>query len=174
MQIEDLLKWKGFSDSENTWEPAENLECPELIAAFMAEQKEKEKEKEKEQATSSKPSERFNGKRSQSTNSQTDEDNNNKKNSNGSSSNNNNNNNNNTSQTKRRRIEFEQTGYARELVPETLMGATDIYDNELMFLYVYQFVEQINFISLFSESNGKALPSQNLFRHVLSINNLLN
>jgi hypothetical protein len=38
------------------------------------------------------------------------------------------------SPTKRARIEYEQTGYNRSLVPEMLMGATDIYDGELMFL----------------------------------------
>jgi len=43
---------------------------------------------------------------------------------------------NSTPSTKRGRIEYEQTGYSRGLVPETLMGATDIYDEELMFLYV--------------------------------------
>lgn len=39
-----------------------------------------------------------------------------------------------SSSTKRPRIEYEQTGYNRGLVPEMLMGATDIYDGELMFL----------------------------------------
>lgn len=91
-------------------EPAENLECPELIAAFIAEQKEKEKEK---QHTS-------NVKRSHSNNNTNDNDTDEV--------------NNNNSPTKRPRIEVEQTGYHRGLVPEMLMGATDIYDGELMFL----------------------------------------
>jgi chromobox protein 1 len=117
-KVRYLLKWKGFSENENTWEPAENLECPGLIAAFMAEQK------EKQQTSTTKSSETSNGKRSHSTNSRNDEDKNN--------------NNNNTSQTKRPRIELEQTGYGRELVPESLMGATDIYDGELMFLVKWE------------------------------------
>lgn len=105
-KVEYFLKWKGYSNDENTWEPEENLDCPDLIAQF------EEQRKKKEAAASGKRSyEEKEQKKRKSTSTPTP-----------------------TQAKKKSGVEDKKLeGFDRNLEPERIIGATDS-SGELMFL----------------------------------------
>jgi hypothetical protein len=41
-----LIKWKGYPTSDNSWEPAENVQAKELIKEYKEEQRKQNKERQ--------------------------------------------------------------------------------------------------------------------------------
>lgn len=106
-KVEYLLKWKGYPDEDNTWEPEENLDCPDLISEFEDNRKKKELEKKE----SPEKKRKQNGTEDSTTASAT------------------------SAKKKKKSVEDDTRprGFDRGLEPEKIIGATDS-SGELMFL----------------------------------------
>ncbi len=103
-KIEYLLKWKGYGDEDNTWEPKENLDCEDLIENFEKARREKEAKKKSSAGGSSGAGDK-------------------RKSGAGGSS----------DSKKKRSDDDRPRGFERGLDPERIIGATDS-SGELMFL----------------------------------------
>ncbi|CAK1590339.1 unnamed protein product [Parnassius mnemosyne] len=115
-KVEYFLKWNGYSDEDNTWEPEENLDCPDLIQAFEEARKKKEaegktskveKDPKKRKSTAATPDLKG-AKKSKSD-------------------------------------EKKSSGFDRGLEPEKIIGATDS-SGELMFLMKWQGTDEADLV----------------------------
>lgn len=104
-KVEYYLKWKGYTAEDNTWEPEENLDCPDLIQAFEDARKKKEKDA-KEESSSKKP-----GRKSTASDDSKAP----------------------AAKRKSTAAEDKKIGFDRGLEPEEILGATD-HNGQLMFL----------------------------------------
>ncbi|XP_006882447.1 PREDICTED: chromobox protein homolog 5-like, partial [Elephantulus edwardii] len=125
-QVEYLLKWKGFSEEHNTWEPEKNLDCPELISEFMKKYKMKEGE-------NNKPREKSESNKRKSNFSNNTDDIKSKK--------------------KREQSNDIARGFERGLEPEKIIGATDSC-NDLMLLMKWKDTVETDLV-LAKEANVK-------------------
>jgi len=117
-RTEYYLKWVGYGEEENTWEPTDNLDCPELIAEFERKWAENEAKKggKKRAAADSTESKENKGKKAR-----------------GSA----------VSKTQER--SNDPTGFDRGFDPDKIIGATDS-SGELMFLMKWKDTDEADLV----------------------------
>ncbi|XP_072703235.1 LOW QUALITY PROTEIN: chromobox protein homolog 5 [Ciconia boyciana] len=125
-QAEYLLKWKGFSEEHNTWEPEKNLDCPELISEFMR------KYKKMKEGDGNKPREKAEGAKRKGGLPAGGED---------------------VKAKKKRESNDIARGFERGLEPEKIIGATDSC-GDLMFLMKWKDTDEADLV-LAKEANLK-------------------
>lgn len=122
-KIEYFLKWKGYGEEENTWEPKGNLDCPELIEDF--EEKRKQEELKKKEETKKKPVEKKTETRKSTPTPSTDEP---------------------PAKKAKKIIEAEaKKGFDRGYTAERIIGATDT-GGELMFLIKWAATDEADLV----------------------------
>ncbi|EHB04843.1 Chromobox protein-like protein 3, partial [Heterocephalus glaber] len=133
-KVECFLKWKGFTDADNTWEPEENLDCPELIEAFLISQKASKEKDELIEAflISQKASKEKDGTKTKSLSDSESDD---------------------SKSRKKRDAADKPRGFARGLDPERIIGATDS-SGKLMFLMKLKDSDEADLV-LAKEANMK-------------------
>jgi len=132
-KVEYFLKWKGYPDSENTWEPHENLDCPDLIKEFEDNLKKKKEEK----STPAGPAKK---KMKPSTSSPAVKDNKREKKDDKDDDT--------PKPAKQKKVDTESVapkGFDRKLDPEKIIGATDS-SGELMFLMKWKGTDEADLV----------------------------
>jgi len=120
-KVEYFLKWKGYPDTDNTWEPQENLDCPDLIATYEA-KREMAESKKRERAQSETKS--VDGKQQTPTSAS------------GANEN---------EPAKKKKKEEKPRGFERGLDPEKILGATDS-SGELTFLMKWKGTDEADLV----------------------------
>lgn len=137
-KVEYYIKWEGYGPEDNTWEPEENLTCPELIRKFEENRKNKEnKKKEKEKAAAAAAA-----RKNLSTNDSSEE---NSKDGSKKRKSEVSNDSGEKKEKKKSKVEDAPKGFAKNLEPETILGASDS-TGELMLLMKWKGVEEADLV----------------------------
>jgi len=122
-RVEYFLKWKGYPDEDNTWEPEDNLGCPELIEEF------EKNLKRKKEPDGKKANGETSNKKAKTTRTKTDDATDEKKESKTTTG-----------------SENRPRGFDRGLEPERIIGATDS-SGELMFLIKWKDSDEADLVA---------------------------
>jgi len=118
-RIEYLLKWKGYGDEDNTWEPKDNLECGELIEEFEKNHAAAAKNKKKPGPAG--PASSKGGKKKADSDDEAPQ------------------------SAKKEKRDEQRNGFDRGLTPQSIIGATDS-SGELMFLMRWKDTEEADLV----------------------------